>query len=40
VQNVLRQERADLDEGQMRLLEYFSLLKEVIASEKLKVEAW
>jgi hypothetical protein len=39
VQNVLRQERADLDEERMHLLEYFSLFKEVIASETVKVEA-
>jgi hypothetical protein len=38
VQNVLHQERADLDEVQMRPLEYFSLLKEVTASEKVKAE--
>jgi hypothetical protein len=29
----------DLDEEQLHLLEYFSLLKEVIASEKVKAEA-
>jgi hypothetical protein len=38
VQNVLQQERADLDEEQLCLLEYFSLLKGVTASEKVKVE--
>jgi hypothetical protein len=39
VHDVLRQERADLDEERLHLLMWFSLLKKLMASKKAKVEA-